>query len=264
VLAIALLATYNEERFIEPCLQHLIGQGLAVYLIDNSSSDRTPELAERYLGRGLIGIETARRDDSYRWKPILARKEQLATGLDADWFMHVDADEIRVPPSTGTTLVEAFSEADRRGFNAVDFQEFTFVPTREAPDHDHPRFYETMRRYYPFRPQPLCQLKAWKRQARVDLVSSGGHRADFPGLRVFPEVFPMRHYLFLSIGHAIRKYVERRYDPGEVEEGLHRARAALRPEAIALLSDDELRLHITDDQLDGSDPWTRHALFSAT
>ena len=38
----------------------------------------------------------------------------------------------------------------REGYNAVDFLEFTFVPTREHPDHDHPRYQETMRGTTPF------------------------------------------------------------------------------------------------------------------
>ena len=32
----------------------------------------------------------------------------------------------------------------------------------------------------------------------------------------------MRHYLFLSVEHAIRKYVERGYAADEVEAGWHR------------------------------------------
>jgi glycosyltransferase involved in cell wall biosynthesis len=58
IRVIALLASYNEERFIAGCLENLIGQGLQVYLIDNESTDNTVAIAERYAGRGLIGIET--------------------------------------------------------------------------------------------------------------------------------------------------------------------------------------------------------------
>ena len=48
---VALLATYNEERFITACLGHLTGHGVEVYLIDNESTDRTVQLAERFRGR---------------------------------------------------------------------------------------------------------------------------------------------------------------------------------------------------------------------
>ncbi|MDQ3254906.1 MAG: glycosyltransferase family 2 protein, partial [Acidobacteriota bacterium] len=95
---VAILASYNEERFIAPCLEHLFQQGIEVYLIDNSSTDDTVRIAERYLKKGLIGIETFPRSEFYVWKPILERKEQLAHTLDADWLMHADPDEIRLPP----------------------------------------------------------------------------------------------------------------------------------------------------------------------
>lgn len=261
--AIAILAAYNEERFIEACIEHLVDQDVAVYLLDNESTDRTVELAEPYLGRGLLAVEQLPRDGAYAWGPILERKAQLAVSLDADWLLHVDADELRVPPRRGVTLADALAEVGRLGYNAVDFQEFTFVPTREHPDHDHPRFRETMRWYYPFRRHLSDQLRAWKRQEEpVDLVSSAGHRVAFPGLRMYPESFPMRHYLFLSVDHALRKYVSRRYDPAEVQQGWHVARASLRAEDISLLPESELRVVGADGALDASDPWPRHPLFA--
>jgi hypothetical protein len=105
-------------------------------------------------------------------------------------------------------------------------------------------------------------LNAWQRQAkRVDLASSGGHRVAFSDLRVYPLSFPMRHYLFLSIDHAIQKWVHRRYDPAEVEVGWHRARATLRAENIKLPSQRNMRYYTSDDQLDASNPLEMHPMF---
>lgn len=260
---VALLATFDEERFVAHCIEHLVSQGVQVYVIDNESTDATVEIAERYRGRGLVEIETFPRDGAYAWAPLLRRKEALASTLEADWFLHVDADEIRLPPRSGITLADAFAEVDRRGYDAVNFLEFTFVPTREEPDHDHPRFQQTMTRYYPFLPSFPDRLNAWKRQEKpVDLASSGGHRVDFPGLRLYPESFPMRHYLFLSAEHAVRKYVERVYDAGEVESGWHRRRAALGAEDIELLPERRLREYVSDDLLDASEPRREHPVFA--
>jgi hypothetical protein len=260
---VALLAAYNEERFIAAFIEHLAAQGVDVYLIDNESTDATVAIAERYRGRGLVDIETFPRGVVYPWLLILDRKAELASMLQADWFIHVDADEFRLPPESGVTLAGALAQADARGYNAVNFLELAFVPTLEDPDHDHPRFRETMRRYYPFLPTFPNRLNAWKRQEQpVDLRTSGGHRVEFPGLRMYPQSFPMRHYLFLSVEHAVRKYVERVYDPAEIEEGWHRRRAALRAEDITLPSEDELRPYVSDDLLDPTDPWTQHPLFA--
>ncbi|MCI0413758.1 glycosyltransferase family 2 protein [bacterium] len=261
---IALLATYNEERFIRDCLQNLIRQGAEIYLIDNSSEDQTVEIANQFLNRGLIGIEDLPRNGVFDLKPILKRKERLAQMLKADWFLHVDADEILLPPKKFRTLSDAFHEVERAGYNAVNFQEFTFIPTRESPEHDHPEFQTTMRWYYPFLPRFPHRVNAWKSQeARVNLAQSAGHKVRFPGLRLYPESFLMRHYLFLSIGHVLRKYGLRKYAETALRKGWHRSRVDwghLTSVNIRLPSQTELRAYFSDDQLDPSNPWTRHFL----
>jgi hypothetical protein len=258
---VAILATYNEERFIGGCLEHLFRQGIEVYLIDNCSTDKTVEIANQYLSRNLIGVETFPREGIYRWRPILERKEEIAATIDADWFIHLDADEIRLPPTSGISLKEAFCHVETQGYNAVNFMEFTFIPTRESPDHDHPYFQKSMRWYYPFLPSFPHRLNAWKRQADpVEFAWSGGHQTRFPGLLMYPQSFPMRHYLFLSSEHAIRKFVHRGYDPAEVAQGWHGWRAQLKAELFKLPHQSELRTYLSDDQLDLSTPRTQHYL----
>jgi glycosyltransferase involved in cell wall biosynthesis len=257
---VAIIAAYNEERFIGGCLEHLFANDVEAYLCDNESTDRTVEIATSYLGRGLRGIETLPRDGTYRWRQILARKEQLAAELDADWFLHLDPDEIPQSSRPDQTLAEAIAEADAGGYNAVEFQELTFVATREAPDHDHPEFRRTMRWYYPFVPSPLHRVIAWKRQPRVDLVRTGGHQARFRGRRISPQPLFLRHYLILSHEHMLRKYVLRRYDAGEVRKGWHGWRAKLTPDSIHLPSQSQLRFTANDADLDASSPRRQHFL----
>ncbi|HET9766669.1 MAG TPA: glycosyltransferase [Thermoanaerobaculia bacterium] len=258
---VALIAAYNEARFIGGCLDHLHEQGVDAYLCDNGSTDDTVGIASQRLGRGLLGIEDLPRDGTFRWREILSRKEQLAADLDADWFVHLDPDEIALPPPGHATLREAFAAVDAAGYNAVDFAELTFVPTREAPDHDHADFRRTMIWYYPFAATPLHRLCAWKRQpAPVDLASSGGHTVDFPGRRNYPQRFRLRHYLFLSREHAREKFEGRRYDAQEVRQGWHSWRPSLRVDALSLPSQGELRVARTDDELDTSSPRTEHCV----
>jgi hypothetical protein len=260
----ALVSTYNEERFIEGCLRHLVGEGIDVYLIDNSSTDRTVELAKRWLGQGLLGIESLPHDGTFRQGQLLQRKEELAHTLDADWFVHTDADERRSAARPTWTLREAITAADEAGFNAVPFLEFTFVPTREAPDHDHTRYEETMRWYYHFAREPLHHLKAWKKQpAQVDLRSSGGHQVAFPGRRVAPEAQIMRHYLFLSREHAARKWGVR-FDPAETRRGMSADRAFVAPSRIRLPHRDELEEWRPGSPLDASRPHPRHATLESS
>ncbi|WP_243638038.1 glycosyltransferase family 2 protein [Rubrobacter taiwanensis] len=258
---VAILATYNEERFIRNCIEHLTGQGVDVYLIDNCSTDGTVEIAREYLGRGLIGLETFPRNHGlYRWQAILNRKDELSRTLDGDWFMHVDADEVHLPPRPEQTLAEAFAEVEGAGCNAVDFQEFVFVPTRESPDHDRPDYQETMRWYYPFGSfQEPRLMRAWRRQrGPVGLGQHGGHRLSFPGMKLYSEKFKMKHYLFLSPQHLLDKYGRRSFERTELERGWHGWRARLEAERILLPSQSELRTYTSDSELDPSDPRERH------
>ncbi len=255
IRVIALLAVYNEERYIAQCLEHLTRQGIELYLIDNESTDRTVSIAKQYEGEGLIGIETFPRGGVYQWKALLRRMEELALALEADWFLRIDADEIHLPPRSGITLAQAFAEVEAQGYNAVNFLEFTFLPTQESPDHDHPDFQKTMRWYFSTVPFEGHLVRAWKRQpVRVDLTSTAGHQVQFPNARIYPHRFPMRHYQFLSVPHAISKYVRKAFDVQELAGGMHSWRAQITPDLIRLPSEKEMRLYMSDDRLDASNP----------
>ncbi len=255
-----MVQVYNEQRFIASCIEHLHGQGVEVYVIDNESTDETLVIAEGYMGRGVIGIETLAREDTFALRVQCARQEELAQTLDADWLIHHDADEIRVSPKQGQSLADAIAEYDAAGFNAINFLEFTFLPTRESPDHDHPDFQKTMRWYYPFLPRFPHRLNAWKRQdAPVELLV-GGHVVSFPGLRMPPSSLYMRHYMYLSEQHAHEKFVGRRYHADEVEKGWHRWRANVRPEHIQLPYERQLRRYEADHLLDPTNPLKHHLL----
>lgn len=260
---VAILATYNEERFIGGCLDHLIEQGVEAYLIDNCSTDGTVEIANEYLGNGLIGMETLPRSDGFdRLKVRLQRKDELATSLDADWFMHMDPDEIRLPPRSDQTLAEAFEEVDAMGYNAVNFVEFTFIPTYESPEHDHPDFQRTMKWYYPFMLRFPHHIKAWKKQTeKIELAQSGGHLPKIPNLLLYPEPFKMRHYQFLSLEQAREKYLEnKKLDRSDVPKGKWRGWMAEERIGMNLPSEAELNTYTSDEELSFSNPRKRHVI----
>jgi hypothetical protein len=278
---VAILASYNEARFMRACLEHYLQQGVEVYLLDNESTDDTIEIAREYIGKNIIRIETISRSGVYQWQKLLLRKEEIADEIDADWLMHADPDEIRVAPDSGQTLAQAIEQVDREGYNAVNFMEYTFLPVRDSDDHDNDDFQKTMRWYYPFSPRYPHRLNAWKRQPRrwrgmkpflrelirhhrlgvpsIDLHSSGGHVVDFPGIRPYPIDFKLKHYIVLSLEQAIRKYVEKEFAPEEIEN-MHGWRASAKAHDFSLPSSQLMRLYSCDDELDPRDPLTEHLL----
>lgn len=278
---VAILASYNEQKFIRACLEHYLEQGIEVYLLDNDSTDDTLAIAREYLGRNLIGIERIPRQGMYQWRKILMRKEQLADEIQADWLMHADPDEIRLAPDSTQTLAEAIADVDKQGYNAVNFMEYTFLPVRESPDHDNAEFQKTMRWYYPFAQRHPHRLNAWKKQRRrwpgakvlfselahnhrwkvpsVNLRDSGGHVVQFHGIHPYPVDFKLKHYIVLSLEHAIQKYVKKSFDPKEIA-GSHGWRATAKEHEFLLPSQSRMRLYKSDDELDASNPLTEHLL----
>lgn len=219
VRVVALIAAYNEEDIIGQVVGHLVEEGIDVYLIDHSSTDRTVEAVRPYLGRGLMKIERYPEDvlpagldaaQSAWSEGILRRKEQLGLELDADWFIHHDADELRESPWDGVSLRDAISRVDDLGYTAIDFKLLEFIPT-----HDEFRGGDDLRAAFPYYREPdeknLVQVKCWKKVAKqVDLVSSGGHDVSFDGRRVFPVRFLLRHYPIRSQSHGQRKVLRER------------------------------------------------------
>jgi glycosyltransferase involved in cell wall biosynthesis len=210
----ALIAAYNEADVIALVIGDLVEQGVSVYLLDHGSTDATVREAERYLGAGLVHIESLPApDDGSRWpawEQVLRRKEDLAASLDADWFIHHDADEFRESPWPDLRLREAIQRADAQGYDAIDFDLLNFRPT-----HDSFRAGTDVREAFPYyqrgeafdRPQVRC----WKKGAhRVDLLSFGGHEAVFPERRVFPLRFLLRHYPVRGQAHGERKVFRER------------------------------------------------------
>jgi hypothetical protein len=209
---VALIAAYNEADIIEQVVRDLVQQDIQVHFIDDGSTDGTAEAVERFAGRGVLAIErwTRDADDAFRWERILRRKEALASELDADWFIHHDADEFRESPWPGVGLKDAIRRVDALGYNAIDFESLDFQPT-----HDTFRPGDDVRRAFQFyatrAPYDGLQIKCWKKGADVDLVASGGHDAQFPDRKVFPLRFVLRHYPIRGQAHGERKvFAERR------------------------------------------------------
>jgi len=226
--AVAILCVYNEERFIPHLLEHFRRQEMDFFVLNHGSTDKSVEQVKAFSGKGLIGIRDIPRTRGFNLEEQLKAKEALQDELDADWFLHSDADEFRQPPEGFATLRDWFYDLDCRGVSAADFQEFTFVPCRECPDFEQEDFLKTMKWYYPFKVSERRAVRAWKKQKNgVNLHDSGGHWVDFPGRVLVPEVGVMRHYLFLSPNHLREKYAQREFDEEETQKGWHGWRASL-------------------------------------
>ena len=230
---VALIAAFNEGDIISFVIEHLVENGVDVYLIDNHSTDDTVKQASKWLGRGLLKIEVfpehlqglSGSSGTFDWTAILRRKEELAGELQTDWFIHHDADEFRESPWPGLTLKHAIQWVDSLGYNCLDFRVLNFPPTDEGfHPGDDPRTYFTF--YEEGADFDKTQLKSWKSgPGPISLAPHAGHEVRFKGRCVFPVPFLLRHYPIRGQEHGRRKVFEERkprFLENERAKGWHR------------------------------------------
>lgn len=95
-------------------MQHLYEQGIDSCILDNESEDNTVEIAQQYKEKGVFRIESVPYKGYFDFIEVLKIKEKLIEEIDADWFIHYDADEIREAPGSFENLKEAFYSVEKQ------------------------------------------------------------------------------------------------------------------------------------------------------
>lgn len=217
---LAVMAARNEAGYIEHALERVIDDGMEVVLLDNGSTDGTRELAERFLGSGLLRIEDQPFTGAFDLPEQLRRKAAIVADASHDWVVHIAPDEW-LHATSDATLPEFLEREVTPTTQVVDFVEYVFLPPARVD-----MFGEDVRRiatsYYCFVPAPLRLMRAWRRDLGVDLVESAGHRFREVDLAmVHPEPQVLRHYIGLSWSYAIAKRADRVYPETSLARGWH-------------------------------------------
>jgi hypothetical protein len=258
--ALAVMCVADEEVHIESALRDLIGEGLDVVLLDHDSGDRTVQLAQPFLGCGLLSIERLPWTGGFSIAEQLEAKRRIADQVEHDWIVHVDADQWLSAPAAGQTLLEGLREADAAGANAVHFNEFVFVP-RPGEDVYAADYRARSTRYYVYRPHYPYLLRAWKHRSGLDNRPFAGHLLAGP-VKQYAVDFPMRHYIALSEAHARRKYLGRAFETNEVARGFHYDRVGLTRDDLRFPAEDDPRMrtleHWSSKDFDVTNPSPEH------
>lgn len=101
------ISAYNEENMIEPCLKSLKGIADEIIVVNNSSQDKTEELAKKYAK-----VITRPND------PVNLNKNKNFgfTKATGDWIISLDADE-RLTPQLGKEIKTAILDKNINGFD---------------------------------------------------------------------------------------------------------------------------------------------------
>ncbi len=257
---VALLAIRNEELYLERCIEHLISQGIEICIIDNDSTDHSLQIARSHLGAGVCCIERLPYQGFFDERAKMSLKAKLAQEIKADWFIHHDADEIRESPQPYQTLLQGIMEVDRQGYNAVNFDEFVFLPTDKSEAYEGKDYVSHMKHYYFLEPRKLNRINAWKKTTLDErFVDSGGHHIVFDNINVYPEAFVLRHYIGLSWRHLLSKYTSRVHSMEEVLSlSMNKKRAMFTPDQLQLPNREELKQVDPAGYWDRTDPWRAH------
>lgn len=220
---------YNEADILPHTLRHLHEQGCQVHVIEGWSTDGSWEIAQNFAD-SWERFPISAPDPIQNCTDILKRIEDLAEQSDADWIIYSDADEWRRSNRTDETLRDGVIRADAEGYNAIDFRVFQFYCTdglwmerrvtmgSAGPDRVEPISPEEWFTSYD---QADCisripNRKLWKNVGRVQLAG-GGHEVQFPGMRIYPQRFTMKHYPFRTPAQAKAK-IETRLARRRMEE----------------------------------------------
>lgn len=257
---VAIIGTRNEELYIEHSIRGFVSDGIEVILIDNDSSDNTRRIAESFLGKGLLSIHHLPWDGFFSLDAQLALKTEIIADVRHDWIIHADSDEWLQPPPGYETLYDAIQDVSSSGANAINFNEFVFVPQQDD-NFENTDFRKAMLAYYFFEPNRPRLVRAWRREIDASNAGSGGHLLEASGrLKIFSEDFILRHYIALSYDHSVSKYVGRRFNEDEMKRGWHFNRVNISNADLILRPSGYLKtLHRWDDRrFDLSNPAPKH------
>lgn len=223
---LAIIHIYNENDVIFKLLEYLLGQELDVYIIDNWSDDGSYEIVENFRKRFPERIFLDRFPEEgpsefYEWYNQLEKTEEISKKLSYDWYIHYDADEMRISPWENVTLRQAIYHIDKLGYNLI---ENTVIDFKLTENSDESIFMRDTYFDFGHRISHFMQIKTWKKTEYINLRDSGGHFAVVRNPKIFPLKILNRHYPFRNVEQAFKKvfeYRKPRFEKEHKERGWH-------------------------------------------
>jgi glycosyltransferase involved in cell wall biosynthesis len=239
---LAVIAARNESLHIGRCIRSLTDEGLEVILIDHGSSDGTRDIAEAYLGNGLLKIMDLAWEGYFSLEKQLSTKKLIIDECKHEWVAHFDADEWPVASDQFCSLHCMAEEANNTGYSVINFNEFVFLPLPKE-NFEHFGYESRMNHYYFFEPSYPRLQRMWQRSLDVSNITHGGHRLSGDVAKLFPFDGILRHYIALSESHAIDKYANRIFADHELKRGWHSNRVNITEDTIKHYFEGNINYH---------------------
>lgn len=208
----AFVPCFNERDIVASTVGRLLEGGIEVVVLDDWSTDGSAELLEERFAGAPLQVRRFPQDGptgTFDWAAMLRHIADLAAAHPADWVLRNDADEVRDAPWPGLTLRDGLWTAQLRGYDAVDHTVLDFRPVEEPVAGGDP-IEQMVHWEYGRRDGHFKQINAWRNRGPVVFDAEGGHEAAFPGRRVLPYKFLLRHYPIRGQEHGTRKVLAER------------------------------------------------------
>ncbi|MFV0410364.1 MAG: hypothetical protein ACK5LJ_11920 [Paracoccus sp. (in: a-proteobacteria)] len=222
----------NVAPYLPVLAARMYDEDVPLVYIDNDSNDGSAEIAQELRGKGILSVGNLPYAGSFSVEQQLKDKARLVHEYEPEWIMNIDADEIIECRDTGRGLHDMVSDAEARGYNAINLNEFVFLPEC-GENHSGRDYYAEMGSYYFFEPMPYRLLRLWRHSMGMSNLGDAGHRLTGP-VRIAPESHNLRHYMALSQQAAIDKYVGRVFSSDELARNWHSNRTNITLDKIHL------------------------------
>lgn len=228
----AIVCVRNEVKYLPGLIQNLLSQGVEIAFIDNESTDGSRELMEEHLGANVLSVTNLAYKGVFSLSDQLQAKALVEQKLLHEWVMHVDADEIHHASTDGLSLVDVAGRADAENCNAINFEEFVFIPESEHDGTNSGSHLDILRYYY-YAPDPNRLLRLYRRGQGLDNRAGAGHLLQGNPI-IYHQNQVLRHYIALDQAHLMKKYIGRTFDPSELKKRWHSNRVGLTEEMLSL------------------------------
>jgi len=202
---IGMLLVYNDEDIITEVLEDLLSQGLELVVLDNGSTDKTYQICEKFLGKGILQLKQFKTSTFIGQHDLLHRMlYHMALTESPDWLLRSDSDEFFESGIPNRNLKEVIEKVDSEGFNLIQFDRFDFFMTDD--DNESAKSVKEKMPYYSCHGDYL--YRAWKLFPGIRMGYAGGHYPIFPDghpYKIYSKKFIMRHYKFRSKEQAKKK-----------------------------------------------------------
>lgn len=209
---LAIMHFYNEVDILEQTIEYLLGQDVDVYLLDNWSDDGSYEIAckwkEQYPTRVYLEhFPKGGKTGEFELYKQMEVTEHISKELDYNWFIHYDADEIRMTPWRNISFRQAIYWIDCLGYNCIEntVVDFRLTDLGQGNIFGADTYFEFRLKFAWFN-----HLKTWKKTDNIDLKSTAGHTLKIKNPKVFPLKFLNRHYPLRTLEQAERKIFKER------------------------------------------------------